>query len=320
MNIPRRVKRPSTSQVFRLPRVLLGALVFSIAGLATAPLSAAPRKRSSGKTSAAVKEALGPLKWGMSQEAALKKLEQLTREEYAPKLKKVPGAIEEDRLRKKMQGDVQQLYKSQVRFDGSTTGWDSSFLRDEYWHGRGETMVVRNGDNAKNYYFFRNGKLWKWYRAYDASVFVGKSFADVRDALSGKYGKSREVKVGNKKMAEWTTRTTRIRLSNETEFYGFYGLVFESRAAARVRDKQGPPRAKAGGERHLVDGVLKDEHPTDDGNEDVVDRITGKIRVRRQGPDKGSKRGSAKGKKPARSGGKKSNRSTGNDPLSDTVF
>ena len=68
--------------------------------------------------------------------------------------------------------------KRRLVFRGTSTGWDVSFLRGEFTHGNDESMLVMRDENSQNFYFFFGGKLWKWYKAFDAEVFAAGDFAN----------------------------------------------------------------------------------------------------------------------------------------------
>lgn len=211
-------------------------------------------------------------------------------EKYKKPLSEATDAITEDRLRHEMGEQVAQIRGTLVKFDGTTTGWDVSFLRPEFTHHNDEEMFVVRDENSQNFYFFIQGKLWKWYKAFDAEVFAGQPFEEFAGALQGRYGKAadRQGKLGprgeEKRWLEWQSKSTRLRAIDENRFYGFYCLVFESNdtltklAALRTHQDAGQ-----GGGPSLVDSVMTDEAATT-ANEDVVDRVTGKIRNRKDAP------------------------------------
>ena len=125
--------------------------------------------------SAAIGPALGDLHWGMTRDEVYNHFVNKIREDYRVPLAKATGAIEEDRLRAELNDKVRAIRDSYVRFDGRATGWDVSFLRDEYTHRNSEAMLQINDENSQNFYFFINGRLWKWFKAFNADVFAGQT-------------------------------------------------------------------------------------------------------------------------------------------------
>lgn len=273
-------------------------------GSAAAAPQAAPQ-------SAAIAESLGELRWGMEPQQVHAHFRTQIEERYRPLIAKAPGAIEEDRIRREMADEIRQLRESYVRFEGTRTGWDLSFLRGEFTHGNRESMLVYRDGNSQNFYFFMRGRLWKWYKAFDASVFHGQTFEQFAGAVQGRFGPAadrtgRLVEGGpEQRWLEWQDATTRLRAIDQTRFYGFYCLVFEDKGTldrlAELRTNTQDPGGQ--GDHALVDAVLMPEGGDapatgDDGNADIADRITGTIRRRQQAPEgaatknPGSSRGS----------------------------
>ncbi|MFW6067398.1 MAG: hypothetical protein ACOC97_03610 [Myxococcota bacterium] len=235
--------------------------------------------------SSAISEAMGELEWGMSKEELMRHFISRVHERYRKKFRKVTGAIEEDRLRHRLREAIKRVRQSYVKFDGRTTGWDVSFLRDEFTHRNGEAMIVVKEDQAQNFYFLINNRFWKLYRAFDSEVFAGASFGQFASALEGRYGRAarREGVLhegGNStRWLEWQDRRTRLRAVDNTAFYGFYSLVFEDKKMLKridgLRKHKRPPRERRHG---LVESVTSDVDANPDDNPDIVDRITGKKR------------------------------------------
>ncbi|MBX3272554.1 MAG: hypothetical protein KF729_20005 [Sandaracinaceae bacterium] len=247
--------------------------------------------------SAAIAESLGQLRWGMTPEEVHAHFRRQIEERYRPRLAKAPGAIEEDRIRNERDQEIRQLRESYVRFEGTRTGWDLSFLRGEFTHGNRESMIAQRDGNSQNFYFFIRGRLWKWFKAFDASVFQGQTFEQFAAAVQGRFGPAadrsgRLVEGGpNQRWLEWQDATTRLRAIDHNQFYGFYCLVFEDKATldqlAQLRTNTQQPSGQ--GDHALVDAVLLPEGGSADSsdsnpNSDIADRITGNIRRRQDAP------------------------------------
>lgn len=243
-------------------------------------------RRAASPDRAAVAEAMDNLEWGMSKEQLMRHFVAQIHEEYKPKFRKVTGAIEEDRLRHKLREDIRRVRESYVEFDGTTTGWDVSFLRGEFTHNNNEAMIVVRDEEAQNFYFLINGKFWKLYRAFNSEVFAGSSFDQFANALQGRFGRAAR-KEGSlhegarpTRWLEWKNRDTRLRAVDNTTFYGFYCLVFESRDMLGKLDRLRVNKSKSGNKSHsLVDSVTSGEvEANPDNHPNVVDRITGRNR------------------------------------------
>lgn len=271
--------------------VLLSTLVAGVLAYST-DTEAQRRRRRQQRTQQApqsegIAEALGELRWGMSDRQVYNHFVGKIREAYRERLSKARDAMEEDRLRRAMNNEIQRIRRSYVRFDGETTGWDVSFLRDEFTHGNSESMLAVRDGNSQNFYFFINHRLWKWYKAFDAEVFAGQSFQQFASALQGRFGNALERngrltdRGAEKRWLEWQDRSTRMRAIDENRFYGFYCMVFEDKATvARLDELRTNTQQRQEGHA-LVDAVTQDTE-AELQNQDIVDRITGRIRRRTQ--------------------------------------
>ncbi|HJL16042.1 MAG TPA: hypothetical protein RMH99_10310 [Sandaracinaceae bacterium LLY-WYZ-13_1] len=250
--------------------------------------------------SEAIERAMGDLEWGMEPRQVHEHFVNRIRESYRERLSKAPGAIEEDRIRHEMNAEIRRLRESYVRFEGDRTGWDLSFLRGEFTHGNRESMLVYRDDNSQNFYFFIQGRLWKWYKAFDANVFRGRSFDQFAGAVQGRFGEAVQRQgslTGERggrqhRWLEWQDSDTRLRAIDQTRFYGFYCLVFEDKSTLDRLDELRTNTIESGnqGSHALVDSIVRDdEEGGDDGDAhaDIVDRITGNIR-RRPSRDEGA--------------------------------
>jgi hypothetical protein len=157
-----------------------------------------------------------------------------------------------------------------------------------------------NDQNSQNYYFFINGKLWKWYKAFSADVFQGKSFDQFAQAVQGRYGEGHVKKGdGGQRWLEWQDTGTALRAVDNNQFYGFYCLVFEHKdTVRRLGDLRTAKASKERAGHSLVEAVTSDEGTTEgDYNQDIIDRITGKVRRRQDAPEQ-AKAGSPSKKAP----------------------
>jgi hypothetical protein len=258
-------------------------------GRAAAAAPAAPREA---PMSDKIAESMGDLSWGMSKADVLNYFRRQIQERYRPIIAKATDAITEDRLRADMGDELRRLRESEVCFRGNRTGWDISFIRDEFAHNSNECMIVYRDQNSQNFYFFSNDKLWKWYKAFDASVFQGQTFEQFSVAIQARFGPAREAQgelvpgAGQRQWLEWQDAQTRLRAIDQTRFYGFYCLVFEDKATlARLSELRRNAPARSEGRHALVDAVTSGGGEVEaSANPDIVDRITGQIRNRSDAP------------------------------------
>ena len=264
----------------------------------------AAQQQAAAPQSAAIAQSLGELRWGMEPRAVHEHFQKQIRESFRIRLSKAPGTIEEERIRHDMDDQLRRLRESYVRFDGERNGWDLSFLRGEFTHGNRESMLVYRDENSQNFYFFIQGRLWKWYKAFDAQVFQGQPFAQFASAVQGRFGNAVErngrLTEGGPEQhwLEWQDRTTRLRAIDQTRFYGFYCLVFEDKGTlGRLESlRSNTIQTQTAGSHALVESVTLPEGAeatTDDGHADIVDRITGNVRRR---PDQASTQGGGQGR------------------------
>jgi len=232
---------------------------------------------------------MGEIQWGWAPKQVYRHLKKNIEASYAEPISKTTDAIQEDRLRHKMAEEARQIRDSYLEFDGTPSAYDSGYLKGEFTHKNGESLLRVRTENTQDYFFFINERLWKRYRAFDASVFQGASFAEFGGALQKRYGKAKKksgvVASGGEpaQWYEWREPRVLARAVDNNEFYGFYCLILEDpKTVARLDKlrKNKPEQAEAGGS--LVDMVA--EESDDDQHADIADRITGEIR-RHDAPD-----------------------------------
>jgi hypothetical protein len=254
---------------------------------------ASKKKKKKGAKSSKISPALGNVKWGMSEQEVLTVVIKNVKERYKPLIAKTKDAVEDDRLRIKERAEIDRIKKSLVRFDGQSTGWDLGFLRDEFTHNNGESMLVVKDFNSQNFYFFIDGKLWKWYKALDSKVFGGKGYNAFASALQRKFGEAKQIEgelvpgAEKRKWLEWEDRKTRLRAIDQTSFYGFFCLVFEEKDTVGRLASIRTNAPKRGAKKHaLVEAVTSEADMAADPDQtpNIVDRITGQLRQREDIP------------------------------------
>jgi hypothetical protein len=264
-----------------------------------------PAKEAKIANSAAIAESMGELKWGMSKDDLLGKLTDKIKEKYRPLVAKTKSAVEEDRLRNKAKEEMRAIRDSYVEFTGASTGWDVSFLKGEFTHNNDESMLVMRDENSQNFYFFFGNRLWKWYKAFDAAVFKAGDFSGFAGSVQRRFGEATDMHgagddgAGERHWLEWQDEASRLRAIDQTGFYGFYCLVFEDRATVKNLAALRTNKPKSGDKRHaLVESVTSDDSAAPDDSPNIVDRITGKIRVNEQTePSPGAQRTGSKSAK-----------------------
>ncbi len=277
--------------------------------------------------------ALGELRWGLSPAETFNHLKTQIEQSYRERIAQAArtDAILEDRLRQEMRTEAQRVRGTFVRFRGEASGWDTSFIRDEFTHGNNESMMVWRDESthSQRYYFFINDRLWKVYQAFDASVFAGINFGQFSEAIQGRFGRGVQrngVLVEGRPPAqwvEWQDTTTRLRAIDQTRFYGFFCLVFEDKdVLGRLTQLRSNTVARGSSGHGLVESVLRAEGEADevsDRHADVADRISGQIR-RRSDASEGSEGAGRGGATPPTSSGSTGSTSSGTRSDSDDPF
>lgn len=264
---------------------------------------AAPPEAPESAEIARVMESLG-IRWGGGARETFEHFREQVESSWGPRLAKAGGAIEEDRLRHQLDEEIRRIRSSYVAFDGDATGWDTSFLQNEYTHGNDEAMMeVREpATHSRSYYFFIDDHLWKRYQAFDSSAFGDATFAQFAEAIQRQFGpgieRSGALVEGGPEMQwiEWQDATTRLRAIDETRFYGFFCLVWEDRETlARLSTLRTHTITRDASGHSIVDSVVIGEGETSagDAHADVTDRITGRIRRRTDAPEGAPTGGSA---------------------------
>jgi hypothetical protein len=122
-------------------------------------------------------------------------------------------------------------------------------------------------------------------------VFPVGNFQQFASAVQRRFGNAKESQgelrsgEGERKWLEWQDKQTRLRAIDQTDFYGFYCLVFEEKQTldnlANLRKHQDEGSDK----RHaMVESVTSERTEQPDDAPNIVDRITGKIRQNEQAP------------------------------------
>jgi hypothetical protein len=164
-------------------------------------------------------------------------------------------------------------------------------------------LVVRDG-NSQNFYFLIEGKLWKWYKAFDASVFPAGNFGTFAAGVQKRFGPAKDVTAeltrgeGQRHWLEWQDKQTRLRAIDLTDFYGFYSLVFEEKKTVDNLATLRTHKEETGDKRHaMVESVTSERTEASDGSSNIVDRITGRMRQVEQAPEAAEAEETASSKK-----------------------
>jgi hypothetical protein len=237
----------------------------------------------SNRAPSALEQSMGEIQWGWTPKQVYRHLKKDIEASYQEPISKTTDAIEEDRLRHKMAQEAHQIRDSYFEFDGTASAYDSSYLKGEFTHKNGESLLRVRTNTTQDYFFFIKERLWKRYRAFDASVFEGATFAQFGNALQQRYGKAKK-KNGSpmaggetRQWYEWRESRVLARAVDNNEFYGFYCLILEDpKTVARLDQLRKNKAESAEASETLVDMVADESN--NDQHADIADRITGEIR------------------------------------------
>ncbi|MDH5675399.1 MAG: hypothetical protein OEZ06_24975 [Myxococcales bacterium] len=199
--------------------VFLGLMVASL------PLSA---------SADALGKSMGNLRWGVSDVELLSIVKSGLAKEYGAKVKKARGS-KKDQLKTEMKRRFSAFEDSLEELDGRSR-YDSSPISEEYTHGNNEALMVLKGGDSDNYYFFIEGKLWKWVKVFPGGTFGGSSkFASTIKKRFGnglsKSGTLSAISDSEYDYIEFRNRNTRMRAVDQGSRYS---LIFEDLGTLRM--------------------------------------------------------------------------------------
>ncbi len=318
---------PARVSVHYLLRISAAVVCLALTG-STAFAAKTPKKAKAPKFDAVITAELAGLRWGMSPKQVVEVFSAQIAETFREQIRHAGGALEEDQARQQMDAELKKLKSSYVRFDNKPSSWDVSFLKNEFLKNQEEAMIIRKRAEQQDYLFFRQGKLYKWYRALERQSMGKLTYDEFLDAWKQKLG-SNAKSVAVEKGVEWvwSGHPTTARAINQSQFYGFYAIVFEDAKIAKQRAsavKANQTGDEKGG-NHLVDGIVRDDKPDADPNADVIERMTGKTPAP-SAPASGKATkapatSAPKEQKPSNTGTSKgSNKQKEEDPLSGVAF
>jgi hypothetical protein len=144
-----------------------------------------------------IEESLGGLKWGMNQNALFALLKHRIRIDFEKQIKAERDIVRQDALYQEAKQRYSSARENVIDFDGRKTGWDVSPLVDEFRHGSDESLLVTDGEPAREHYFFIQGRLWKWYRELKPAAWDGAAadYARLAARLRSDFGAGKPQKV-----------------------------------------------------------------------------------------------------------------------------
>ncbi len=234
---------------------------------------------------------LGTLDWGASHADVLVQIRARIDERYNKLLEEVRDPLEIDRALRRKATEFAGIEKTYLRFSGTRTGYESSLIAQDFVTDSEESVLRVDDRDAQKYYFFKSDRLWKVVVAYNTSISKSVPFAEFVRQVQQKYDTPAAVEhdtaPGGAKAirtAIWRDELTELAIEDRTEFYGSFVMKFLDRNVgvaleAERADKRSQARM-APSDDPLVSSSLAEitaggDDLRDDGDDSVVDRLTG---------------------------------------------
>ena len=256
------------------------------------PAAAAKVKAAPKADTKAVTELMGNFKWGMTPDEVVGVIGKQIDDRYAEKLKETSDVFEQNKLRKAATAEKKKIKDSYLEFKDKETPWDVSIIDREFDHKDDESMFwiwendPNSGKDQRRFYFFVDGKLWKMFIQFNASLFEGKTFADFQAVMEKRYGSGAIEMRKNRNGSEefdfiyWRSGGTYLRAIDLTKFYSSFCIAISDESVEKwIADRRVQRNPKANKDNAIADAVAEDPtkvtgKPPED-NSDAVDKITG---------------------------------------------
>jgi hypothetical protein len=262
----------------------LGAgLVLSLLCTQIVGVDDADARRPKRKKKAQISSALQELRWGESHNVVIKYLAKVIKKRYKKIITRTLDGSKADRLRREMKQEVKDLRKDYIEFSGQRTGYSVSFLKTDFMHNNGETLLKFDEGTRTRYFFFRYDQLWKVVVSYPSDT--GLSFETFVSRVQSKYGRPLEQKWetpygGSRQLAAviWRDDKTVLQLEDNSAFHGCYVMKLISRGSGDEIEKKHTAHHNAEAKdldapQRIGDGI--DIFGEEDNVEGIVDQITG---------------------------------------------
>lgn len=178
---------------------------------------------------------------------------------YAPRIKAAVDDNDRARLRAQLEREVFEFRSAIIAFDGRRTGYEVSPVAGEFMVGSDESMLVLRDRGGDHFFFFIDGKLWKYGRL----LTTENPFADRIASQAHRLGPPERVETTSDRGAAatptkaiWSDDRLELRLWNRRLLYGYDVMFIDFRAIAdRIADLRGGRQAT--GATHGIDPDLE---------------------------------------------------------------
>lgn len=188
--------------------------------------------------------------WGMSPDAVLAKLSESINKGFDDQLKETKNPMDQDRIRKERNEQLNELKKGNVKFQAATKHkWGVSLIQYEFADDANEEMIwIKEGAKLRKFYFFKDGALWKIVYAFNKEKWPDKDYTSVVDNSFKKWfgvSPAAKVKQDPKTAApllryhEWVgEKNEKVRSFDLTEVHGIVMIaVIDGNAEASIGER-----------------------------------------------------------------------------------
>jgi hypothetical protein len=213
----------------RMTRSLFWALTAGLLGSALNHAAAEPSP---------IATSMGDLRWGLSETEVASFAKRKLGEQYNGEIAKTKDSSKQGKLRSELKQAQADVGKSLVNFSAGHSKWDNSPIAGEFTYGNSESMLMSKAPNAQDFYFFVDGRLWKWCEVLDKAA-IGGDFKKFSQTVESKFGKGRVKKGevtpghGNTQWLEYLDRNSRLRAADNDGKRNGYTLIYEEMATVR---------------------------------------------------------------------------------------
>lgn len=243
--------------MFRRASMMCAALVLVLTGTAWA---------GSGQTLSLrlVDQSLNTLPFGEDAKALQAWLEKRQQTLYAPKFNKAFDSHEKRMLRAELSKQIKDFTSSEIKFEGQRTGFETSVISGEFAVGSGESLLVYRDNAGTHFFFFSEGKLFKYARPLGKEVSFKERTATFARDLG--VGPTKQTQALADVEARWDGMNVNVRIVDRRAVYHTDLLIVEhptmASKVAALRQNQGNKFAD-------VDPDLADILGTDDDVEEA---------------------------------------------------
>lgn len=175
------------------------------------------------------------LAFGVTKQNVVQFLKDRIASRYEAEIKNTMDVRERDRLTREMGDLVNQVGKDFVSFDGKTSGWEVSVIRNEFSHGNDEELLDLLHGKEHVYLFFTGGVYYKMIR-----TGVNRPTSRWLEEMEQEYGKPGKVVYLDKenrsgiRSARWKEGLLTVELDDKTRLFQCVTIRWALSAADRA--------------------------------------------------------------------------------------